>query len=810
VEIQKLVTDLNLALEDEARAAQRALNQNYRLWDGQYLGPQGDAQLYEFRCAFDLRLESELGGFLEFAGTRRRCVIVATRASSVLLEIQGETDPLIPAAILYCDAAFLIRQLQKRLEEIVEPTLFRNADLALEIVGEKKTQAEYNGIQLDPLLGDFSYNAEQRTAIAHSDGTDVTAIWAPGGTGKTVTLAGFTRVALKRNETLLVTAPSHAGVDAVATSIAQVLRDTNYLEGAVLRVGSPRNAEAAAQLGFLLPLQLIRSHQPELIHDLEWLRQSRIEICERLRDLNLSPSRRQNLQIRLRASRQRLGQLEKEFAELESELVAKAQVIVVTLQKATVSKDIFNRMFDAVVVDEASMALPAQIVFASSLARTRLVIAGDFRQLPPVSLARTNRAKKWLKRDIFEVGNIVANVDAEKHDSRLVILRQQFRMHHRIRKLVSEVFYNGMLEDGPQVSAETLPLAAQPPWPGQAVVFCDISPLQPHTYVFDPHGRGFGSHFSLTSMLVSLDIALQAVAGGSRRVAVITPYAEHSRLIRTALRDSGMEGLVNVGTAHKFQGGQWDHVICDLVDSSPLPNLGKLLAGALGTDAARCLNVQSSRARGKLIFVGDLGYLRRHAQADWAITKIFQALNENEIRLFFPASSANDIRWSYDQRVVREAIAADIRSAQSRVLINSPTTSDEPLEWIDATSMADIDERIAIRVATQPVSESRSGLLESRGAVFCEPVSGETLVVIDNSILWRGSAIRPNSRFPMFTRASLRGTSAMIAELTGMNQLLGLTSPRLEAALQLVLGQTGQLPTRSAREIRFGVRRLEI
>lgn len=56
-------------------------------------------------------------------------------------------------------------------------------------------------------------------------------------------------------------------------------------------------------------------------------------------------------------------------------------------------------------------------------------------------------------------------------------------------------------------------------------------------------------------------------------------------------------------------------VIFDTVDVDPLPP-GILLAGNTpGASSANLINISLSRARGKLVVIADVGYLRRHPQA---------------------------------------------------------------------------------------------------------------------------------------------------------------------------------------------------
>jgi superfamily I DNA and/or RNA helicase len=74
---------------------------------------------------------------------------------------------------------------------------------------------------------------------------------------------------------------------------------------------------------------------------------------------------------------------------------------------------------------------------------------------------------------------------------------------------------------------------------------------------------------------------------------------------------------VQCATVHRFQGNERDVVILDTVDGPPLEP-GTLLCGRGPRAAsANLLNVSVSRARGKLIVIVDVAYVR--ARADGTI-----------------------------------------------------------------------------------------------------------------------------------------------------------------------------------------------
>src|SRR5690606_25191366 len=126
----------------------------------------------------------------------------------------------------------------------------------------------------------------------------------------------------------------------------------------------------------------------------------------------------------LRQHRRKLLEL---IRQEEQQVILEAQLVATTLARSAVLDVLSRRRFDAVVIDEASMAYVPHVYWAACLAREHLVIAGDFRQLGPVVRSESGLAQRWLKKDVFEVAGLVRKVDQRLDDRRLVGLRTQHR-----------------------------------------------------------------------------------------------------------------------------------------------------------------------------------------------------------------------------------------------------------------------------------------------------------------------------------------------------------------------------------------------
>lgn len=121
--------------------------------------------------------------------------------------------------------------------------------------------------------------------------------------------------------------------------------------------------------------------------------------------------------------------------------------------------------FENVIVDEAARANPLDLFIPMSLARRRIILVGDQRQLPHMlepnverelgksaSEATREALHKSLFQRLFEFLRAREAVDGIQ---RVVTLNQQFRMHPTLGRFVSSTFYAGDEEfDSPRIAAE--------------------------------------------------------------------------------------------------------------------------------------------------------------------------------------------------------------------------------------------------------------------------------------------------------------------------------------------------------------------
>ncbi len=252
------------------------------------------------------------------------------------------------------------------------------------------------------------------------------------------------------------------------------------------------------------------------------------------------------------------------------------------------------------------LALP-MVFYAAGLANRHVVVAGDFRQLPPIVVSDEPKVLEWLKKDIFHKAGIASAVDNEATVKSLICLRRQYRMHEDICEVVNSVFYAERLQTDEEVRRRSMTDLALP-LGVSSLSYVDTSPYHPWAALrLGTYSRYNMFHALLACRLV--DLLVPAAEHSDSTVGIVTPYAAQTRLIRGLLEDRLKGGPAQLAsTVHQFQGNERDTILVDLTDSVGVRLSKFMQAERLDDDGARLLNVALSRARRHVILVANFSY----------------------------------------------------------------------------------------------------------------------------------------------------------------------------------------------------------
>jgi hypothetical protein len=466
--------------------------------------------------------------------------------------------------------------------------------------------------------------------------------------------------------------------------------------------------------------------------------------------------------------------LQEEISQKRTAIMQRAQVIACTAYRPLLDKEIIAMKFDCVVVDEASMLQLPLYYCAAALAQKRIVIAGDFRQLPPIVRVGSNSSrgdspaatleanmKELMTENAFTKSGVIAKSKLGEKSTELVALRDQYRMREAISNLISETFY-------PEHTLRTVAEKTDKPtpWGNEAFLFFDTTSLEPESSTVNGKSRRNLMH-ALTIQAIAEQLfeegwELKSIA--KKSFGIITPYAKQSSFIESLLTtDPEKHVKGGISTVHRFQGNERDLMIIDLtkVASESEPNLGNFIGhpDPLAPENAMW-NVAISRARQHVIIVGDFPTLKRNSSSliSQLVTKMKRNLKVIDARTVIneelllasntkPTSSSGSISWFTGEGFYK-AFDKDLRSVKSKVFLASPfTTTQGTQRWMQ--TFRDLRAKdVEIIGFTKPVNEKDTStnsaeIHTSLEGVFKElrPVSKmhEKLAVFDQRVVWLGS-----------------------------------------------------------------------
>jgi hypothetical protein len=466
-------------------------------------------------------------------------------------------------------------------------------------------------------------------------------------------------------------------------------------------------------------------------------------------------SRLQAVKQRLEVIRNRMVTLDGMLVAFEQQVLERCRILATTVYRTYLGRTPL-RQFDVAVIDEASMLMPPLVYYAAGLATRSVTVAGDFRQLPPIVASEEALARRWLKRDVFEVRGIPGEI-SKKPPDHLVILRTQYRMREPICELVSRLFYpDSPLVSDPRTESD---VAAFPFGPGP-LLYVDTGGWRP----WAAYRSGSYSRYNVLHAVLARNVVCHLVATGylpgegpNEAVGVVAPYAAQARLIQALLDERlGRRAAGIAATVHRFQGNEKRAMLIDLTDSFGVP-VGKFLqAERLEEDGARLLNVALSRPRQHLLLVGNFEYLLACAPRNSFVRKLveyFEARGERlEVERLLALAADEERRagfGAFDERSFPAAFGTDLLGAASSVTVVTPSlTQAGARRWFDVLRNA-VARNVRLLVLTR-LPEDRPGDPSGARAVI-EELRGlgakvelrrhiyEKLAIVDGVTLWYGS-----------------------------------------------------------------------
>ncbi|KAG8739356.1 DEAD-box type RNA helicase [Ceratobasidium sp. 414] len=486
-------------------------------------------------------------------------------------------------------------------------------------------------------------NEPQAKAILAALGsTGFSLIQGPPGTGKTSTICGLagahassaratflasTDKERKDRRRLLICAPSNAAIDEVTKRLVDGVRDDKGqpLSLKVVRVGteSSMNVSVTANsLDSLVDEKMAglpkKSSDPST--DINALRQQLTDVKQKIDtkrtelDQSSPGQRRIALENEFRALKSKrttiTGKLDTARDQQKNasrvldaarrkfrfEVLSEADVICSTLSGA--GHEVLEPFeFETVIIDEAAQAIEVATLIPLRYGCKTCILVGDPQQLPPTVISQLASGLDYNQ-------SLFVRLQRQNPNS-VHLLSIQYRMHPTISAVPSRLFYQGRLQDGPDMAQRT-----QQVWHTSSL-------FGPYKFFDVAHGQeeAQSNHSQINRQEANAALALyERLQQDFRntkfdyRIGVVSMYRGQVAHIKSrfqAVFGPAILKLIDFNTVDGFQGQEKDIIILSCVRAG----MNVQTVGFLADE--RRMNVAITRSRSSLFVLGHAATLER-------------------------------------------------------------------------------------------------------------------------------------------------------------------------------------------------------
>ncbi|MCC5933286.1 MAG: AAA family ATPase [Balneolales bacterium] len=497
--------------------------------------------------------------------------------------------------------------------------------------GEKTAQILHDGYR----------NQAQQEAIQKAMSNRVTYVWGPPGTGKTATLGFVVANYIKAGKKVLFASNTNRAVDVGLLSVMQALQQ---LQLQVEPDRITRFGEAALENDLLAQLSFdeqLDARRREIIgKTLDSSQQIRLKMLEEMRTKLEKSGRKMpaKLQNEYEMLTLHLDETDNEDAseavatELEQlryrELVRK-KLVATTLARVCTSDILPSLNFDAVVIDEASMASIPYILVLASRSKEHIVFAGDPMQLPPIATTNNHTHRDFLEKDVYTMASEADSMEQlfvwkDENPGITCFFDTQYRLEDDLAEVISEVFYDGRLKSGKAdaiLHAPSQQLSLRDAQASKSDVSVHlVNTMRYGPWIDTPKSEyGFRPvnevHRNLVMELVKRLVINEQLHPS--QIGIIVPFRSVVWDYRRELYSTNFSG-VEVGTIHTFQGREKEAILFDLVmsgagETQPRRHFSVRPFDETknGLSVPRLLNVAFSRAKKHMVVLADMDHIHR-------------------------------------------------------------------------------------------------------------------------------------------------------------------------------------------------------
>ena len=541
----------------------------------------------------------------------------------VSLEFEQDEGKVIEEIYLEWENDFVLRRIEDHLHTLEEKwAQVPQLESLLNPAEVFKSGEELITPKLDEIR-----NESQTDAIKKSLKNNITYVWGPPGTGKTATLGFVIGNLLSQGKRVLFVSNTNRAVDVGLLSVMDALYE---IEPEFDLQNTTRFGEAALDderledVLFENQVRIKLDSKKEEAIELQTMMDQYIALQDQVDELMISDEevpQALDMQCQLIGDKiDRMGGREEVEDKIERLLsvneryeLKKKKLVATTMAKVCTSELFYNLSYDAVVVDEASMAGLPYLLLMAAKSKHHLVVAGDPMQLPPISITNDQEARSFLEQDIFTYVSGAETTEAlfqwhDAHPEFTCFFDTQYRLRSDLASVISSVFYDGRLRSGESTQKKRKSTGS--------VALVDSSKYGP-SIEQESSERGFKPQNVVHQKLIEESIKKLVLKHPSDDIGVIVPFRSSVYQVRNHLREKGFRNI-EVGTIHTFQGREKSVIIFDTVMSGEL-QYGQLRHYSVrpfdetknGLSVPRLLNVAFSRSKELLVVIADMHHIEK-------------------------------------------------------------------------------------------------------------------------------------------------------------------------------------------------------
>ena len=251
IENENIISNFIQALQIEVNEQRsKSVEESLDLENGERQSKTADKVIYAFFINEDLRatkLRDDVPVTLIVGDSETEATIVSAADKKVIISTNDDLGKHLPLAKIKFDNSYLTEKLRKNYEDYANG---KASAINLETIKKCFLYKDIEISKTDPVLDKSSLkdlNDEQLEAVKVSQGSDVTFIWGPPGTGKTHCISRIIESFYKAKKRILIASNTNSAVDIVILHLCKKLsqdkNDEDFNKGGVLRYGEITNPE---------------------------------------------------------------------------------------------------------------------------------------------------------------------------------------------------------------------------------------------------------------------------------------------------------------------------------------------------------------------------------------------------------------------------------------------------------------------------------------------------------------------------------------------------------------------------------------